>query len=221
MCGSLELESAMDVIKSLAKELAEVKREAAQGQLLPLPGQTVESCSLELGATSKTVGSSMAQLLTAANQGNENYTGIAARDTANALQVLTSAVRGVAAFTKDRQTQDYIIMTAQQVMDQSVGLISEVKQTLENPTAPNKQQRLAQAAKKVSQALNHMVNCLPGVIEYENAIRAIAQASLTLQQEKVSNMYCISSLFLCTVPTIRRTILSNSSDKSQCSCCCS
>lgn len=185
MCGSLELESAMDVIKSLAKELAEVKREASQGQLLPLPGQTVESCSLELGATSKTVGSSMAQLLTAANQGNENYTGIAARDTANALQVLTSSVRGVAAFTKDRQTQDYIIMTAQQVMDQSVGLISEVKQTLENPAAPNKQQRLAQAAKKVSQALNHMVNCLPGVIEYENAIRAIAQASLQLQQEKV------------------------------------
>uniref|UniRef100_A0A1X7VGP0 FERM domain-containing protein n=1 Tax=Amphimedon queenslandica TaxID=400682 RepID=A0A1X7VGP0_AMPQE len=184
VCGSLELESAMDVIKGLAKELAEVKREAAQGQLLPLPGQTVESCSLELGATSKTVGSSMAQLLTAANQGNENYTGIAARDTANALQVLTSSVRGVAAFTKDRQTQDYIIMTAQQVMDQSVGLISEVKQTLENPTASNKQQRLAQAAKNVSQALNHMVNCLPGVIEYENAIKAIAQASLALQQDK-------------------------------------
>ena len=94
-------------------------------------------------------------------------------------------MRGVAAFTKDRQTQDYIIMTAQQVMDQSVGLISEVKQTLENPSAPNKQQRLAQAAKNVSQALNHMVNCLPGVIEYENAIKAIAQASLALQQDKV------------------------------------
>ena len=77
-------------------------------------------------------------------------------------------------------------MTAQQVMDQSVGLISEVKQTLENPSAPNKQQRLAQAAKNVSQALNHMVNCLPGVIEYENAIKAIAQASLALQQDKVS-----------------------------------
>lgn len=176
----------MDVIRSLAQELVEVKKEAAQGQLLPLPGQTVESCSLELGATSKTVGSSMAQLLTAANQGNENYTGIAARDTANALQVLTGSVRGVAAFTKNPQTQEYIIMTAQQVMDQSVGLISEVKYTLENPSAPNKQQRLAQAAKKVSQALNHMVNCLPGVIEYENAIRAIAQASLSLQQDKVS-----------------------------------
>ena len=37
--------------------------------LLPLPGESVESSALELGATSKTVGSSMAQLLTAANQG--------------------------------------------------------------------------------------------------------------------------------------------------------
>ena len=37
--------------------------------LLPLPGESVETSALELGATSKTVGSSMAQLLTAANQG--------------------------------------------------------------------------------------------------------------------------------------------------------
>ena len=29
----------------------------------------------------------MAQLLTAANQGNESYTGVAARETANALKV--------------------------------------------------------------------------------------------------------------------------------------
>ena len=33
--------------------------------------------------------------------GNENYTGIAARDTANALAVLAHAVRGVAAGTKN------------------------------------------------------------------------------------------------------------------------
>ena len=39
------------------------------------------------GTTSKTVGSSMAQLLTAAAQGNEDYVGIAARDTANAMKV--------------------------------------------------------------------------------------------------------------------------------------
>ena len=68
MCGSLEIDSAIDTVRALANELAECKREAHEGKLLPLPGETVESCALELGATSKTVGSSMAQLLTAANQ---------------------------------------------------------------------------------------------------------------------------------------------------------
>ena len=68
-CGSLEIDSAIATVKKLANELAECKREANEGKLLPLPGETVENCALELGATSKTVGSSMAQLLTAANQG--------------------------------------------------------------------------------------------------------------------------------------------------------
>ena len=45
------------------------------GVLLPLPGESVESSALELGATSKTVGSSMAQLLTAANQGTNTKDG--------------------------------------------------------------------------------------------------------------------------------------------------
>lgn len=69
VCGSLEIESAIDTVKGLSRELAEAKREAHLGKLVPLPGESVESCALELGATSKTVGSSMAQLLTAANQG--------------------------------------------------------------------------------------------------------------------------------------------------------
>lgn len=69
VCGSLEIDSAIDTVKALSRELMEAKREAQEGRLFLLPGETVESCALELGATSKTVGSSMAQLLTAANQG--------------------------------------------------------------------------------------------------------------------------------------------------------
>ena len=56
-------------MRALSNELATYKREAQQGTLLPLPGESLESCALDLGATSKIVGSSMAQLLTAANQG--------------------------------------------------------------------------------------------------------------------------------------------------------
>ena len=47
----------------------------------------------------------MTQLLTAASEGNEDYTGRAARETANALRDFTGAVRSVAATTDDRGAQ--------------------------------------------------------------------------------------------------------------------
>ena len=115
VCGSLEIDSAIYTVKLLSEEMAVARRDAERGMLHTLPGESLESCALELGATSKTVGSSMAQLLTATNQGNENYTGIAARDTASALRVLAGAARGMAADTKNRETQDYILSKAQQV----------------------------------------------------------------------------------------------------------
>ena len=86
-CGYLELESAIDQLAGLDRELDDTKQSAMSGRLHPLPGETAESAATLLGTTSKTVGSSMAQLLTAAAQGNEDYVGIAARDTANAMKV--------------------------------------------------------------------------------------------------------------------------------------
>ena len=103
-----------------------------------------EKCSQQLGATSKMVGSSMAQLLTAASQGNENYTGSAARDTASALKVLAQAVRGVAATTNDPQLQNNLIECAQDVIDKSANLIEESRKALQNPNHPDNQTRLAQ-----------------------------------------------------------------------------
>ena len=53
-------------------------------------------------------------------------------------------MRGVAAGSRDKSTQEYVLTTARQVMDQSVGLITEAKNAVENPNQPNKQMRLAQ-----------------------------------------------------------------------------
>ena len=60
------------------------------------------------------------------------------------LQVLANAVRGVAAGTQDRDTQEYILQSSKQVMEQSVALIREAKNAVEAPNQPNKQLRLAQ-----------------------------------------------------------------------------
>ncbi|XP_048581539.1 talin-like isoform X2 [Nematostella vectensis] len=183
-CGTLEVDSALKRLKALDDDLKAVERAAEEGELVPLPGENPESSALELGATSKTVGSSMAQLLTAAAQGNESYTGIAARDTANALKNLTQAVRGVAAGTSDKDAQKNIVQAARGVIQESAKLINEAKKALNNPGDPNNQQRLAQVAKGVSQALNNCVNCLPGQREVEDSIKAVSAASQALSKEE-------------------------------------
>ncbi|ESO89699.1 hypothetical protein LOTGIDRAFT_218488 [Lottia gigantea] len=179
-CHSLEVDSALDQLHALDKELDDVQRSAESGNLLPLPGETAESAALQLGATSKTVASSMSQLLTAAAQGNEDYVGIASRDTANALKVLTSAVRGVAATTNDQQIQRNIIGSAHDVMDKSIRLLEEAKSALENPNSPENSQRLTQVAKSVATALSNCINCLPGQRDVDNAIQQITASSQML-----------------------------------------
>lgn len=77
-------------------------------------------------------------------QGNENYTGIAARDTGSALKILTKAVRGVAATSTDRDIQSKIIDNARDVLDKSTLLIQESQRAMNNPSNPDIQQRLTQ-----------------------------------------------------------------------------
>lgn len=68
MCGPSEIDTAMETVRALDQQLSEYCNDAHARNLLPLPGQTMASCAQELGATSKSVGGSMAQLLTSAAQ---------------------------------------------------------------------------------------------------------------------------------------------------------
>ncbi|KAF3832432.1 hypothetical protein F7725_026097, partial [Dissostichus mawsoni] len=101
-------------IQTLRSELQDAMQAAMNAQLKPLPGESLEKCAQDLGSTSKSVGSSMAQLLTCAAQGNEHYTGVAARETAQALRTLAQA-RGVAASTSDPHAAAAMLDSAQDV----------------------------------------------------------------------------------------------------------
>lgn len=179
-CGQQEIDAALDQVYHLEKEIDDYRHAAHQRALRPLPGETAENSATQLGATSKTVGSSMAQLLTAAAQGNDNYTGIAAKDTANSLRVLTQAVRGVAATSSDIELQNRILLSAKDVMDKSSKLIEEAKKAVNNPNNPENQTRLAQVAKAVSQSLKGCVDCLPGLKEVDEALRQLNSISQRL-----------------------------------------
>ncbi|XP_039255846.2 talin-2-like isoform X1 [Styela clava] len=187
VCGPSEIDTALETVRALDQQLSEYCNDAHARNLLPLPGQTMASCAQELGATSKSVGGSMAQLLTAAAQGNEDYTGAAARDTATALKTLAKAARGVAANTQDLNGQLHLLGTARDVMDKSQNLMVEAKKAVEDPDNPENQQRLAQVAKAVSHALNNCINCLPGQRDVDEALKNIAETSKKLLSSQYIN----------------------------------
>ncbi|XP_062847949.1 talin-2 [Trichomycterus rosablanca] len=184
-CGPLEIDSALNTVLTLKNELQDAKMATLDGQLKPLPGDSLEKCAQDLGSTSKAVGSSMAQLLTCAAQGNQHYTGVAARETAQALRTLAQAARGVAACTVERQSAAAMLDSASHVMEGSTMLIHEAQQALVCPGDAESQQRLAQVAKAVSHSLNNCVNCLPGQKDVDMALRSIGEASKKLLVENL------------------------------------
>lgn len=176
-CGSLEIDSALDAIHGLTDDLDDLKKAAEMGTLRPLPGETPESAAQQLTNSSKTVGSTMAQLLTSSTQGNQHFTGLASRDTALALKEFSSAVRGVIATSRDHQLRERLLMAAREVMIRSSELIEEARIVVQGPQNAASQQKLAQVAKGVSQALNQTVNCLPGQKDVDDAILNITEST--------------------------------------------
>ncbi|OXU28323.1 hypothetical protein TSAR_002155 [Trichomalopsis sarcophagae] len=182
-CSGLELDAAEELIKSLRIELQELYKAVETSSLKPLPGETAESTSLKLGSVSKSVGFAMAQLLSAARQGNENYTGSAAREVSATLKDMLLAVRGVAATIDQQDTQRTVLMNADDVILKSVKLIKEARWALKNLNHADNAQNLTAIAKEVSYSLNKCVSCLPGQRDIDTAINNIVAISQVLESE--------------------------------------
>lgn len=177
-CGpELELEAAHNLVCSLRDELVHIQHAAEKGHLRPLPGETAVSASQQLGSVSKNVKSSMAQVVSAATQGNENYTAMATRDMADSLKDFTGAVRAVVANTDVRETRQRMIFCTEELMNRSLGLIEEARRTLQEPSNA---ENLNLWAKRVTQSLDDSVSCLPGQRDVDDAISTISSATAVL-----------------------------------------
>jgi talin len=176
-CGSLEIEASADLIDSLQQELEEFRSSANMFQLKPMPGESLETATLLLNTASRSVGSTVAQLMTAAYEGNEDITNRAARDTSNALRDYTSAVRSVAAQSKDQNVQNRIFDQAQLVMSRSALLVMEAQRAMQNPSDPHKQEKLLGAGKDVNMALSGTMACMPGQQDVEDRLKDINEWS--------------------------------------------
>lgn len=132
-----------------------------------------------MAAVSKTVGLSMAQMLTAAAQGNDVYTGIAAKETFNSLRSFTSSIRAIAACSiNNPQYQEKLIESARVVLEKSISLVNESKLALIRPEEQTQnQQRLTQIARSIAHSLYECVNCLPGQKDIDEVIKSIGELS--------------------------------------------
>ena len=70
-----------------------------------MPGETAEGSAAQLSSSTKVVGSSMAQMLSAAAQGDEKYSGSCAREAAEGLRQLTGGIHGVCATRRDAASE--------------------------------------------------------------------------------------------------------------------
>lgn len=180
VCMGLEFDAAEELVISLKNELQEVCKAVEASALKPLPGETLESTSLKLGSVSKSVEIAMTQLLSATKQGNEKYTGAAAREVSTALKDLLSAVRGVAATIIQQDSQWTILIFAEEVITKSIKLIKGARWVVRNSNESDINGDLAATSREVSQALNNCISCLPGQKEVHEALCSIEELSESL-----------------------------------------
>lgn len=185
---SFEIENAIEAVKELIVEVNGNKKAAVRGTLKPLPGETIERCITQLSVDCKTVGSGMAELLTAASQGNEVHVGAAARDTTIALRDMTRSVRGVAATSSDPEFQVRTLQNSIDVLQKSIELFEETKWALENINDKERQPRLTYVAKNVSNALSNCINSMPGHRDIDDAIRTINESNTLFTSVSSSSM---------------------------------
>lgn len=129
-CQGLGFQAASQLIDSLQDELREFEKALQMHALRPLPGDSSEKGAQLMSASSKAVNQGVAQLMSAAAQGNEPYTAQAARDTAESLRALTSSVRTVAATSNNLEVQKKLIGSNKEVLSHSAKLIEEAQRSL-------------------------------------------------------------------------------------------
>jgi len=150
------IDSAIHTVHQLLKELSDSREEAKAGQLQPLPGKSVESCSQELLAASKTIESQKLQLLSAVTEKSSSNAGSSARELANNLRVVVEAVCGLAAEAGSHEVQDFMFESAVNVLKQCEVVLAASKLYLQEDETPKEQPRLLDAARYVCMHMSNM-----------------------------------------------------------------
>ena len=89
-------------------------------------------------------------------------------------------MRGICACTDDRNDQNVVIDNAKDVLDEAQRMMEYSKVLLNNPDSADATKNLQEANKAVSNAINNLLNSLPGQKDVDSAIKEIARSSVAI-----------------------------------------
>ncbi|CAF0901956.1 unnamed protein product [Adineta ricciae] len=182
LCGTvpLDVDSVVESIEMLDKELHEVKRQAKDGHLRAKADETIDTSSAQLCSVCKQVHTIVSQLLSAATQSDEKTVETCTREILQSLRKLTNSTRGIAATSKDHQIQESIIERSHEVLQRSSNLVREAKKAIHTPDDLEIQNKLAEIAREVSSALDACIAAMPSQRYLDEAIKQMSQYVYTL-----------------------------------------
>ncbi|CAF4735686.1 unnamed protein product [Rotaria sp. Silwood1] len=191
LCGSmpLDIESIVESIEMLDRELEEIKRQAKEGHLKAKSDETVDTSSAQLCSVCKQVNTIISQLLSAVTQNDEKTVETCTREILQILRKLTNSTRGIAATSNDHQIQETIIERSHEVLERSTRLVREAKKAINTPNDIEIQNKLAELACEVSSALNACISSMPSQRYFDDAIKQISEYTYILTGPFDKNKY--------------------------------
>ena len=201
---TLDTEAAAELIRSLQSELKEIKEQAANTDLKPQTGDSVEKATSHLSKSAKSVRFAVDKCFNAALEGNRDKLNEAANATVKELKDFKRAVRGFAANASDKAKQDYILDQGMIAMESAANLVSGAHQLVLNPANPNASQNLSRASSKIAKALNATLLSNPDMV-----VMASNKLATSLEDELEEFKAAINAFNVKPIPGQTREIVSN------------
>ncbi len=180
------IDTAISAVQELTRDFLNAKEELDKGDLKPLPGQTLQSCSQQLVAGIKAVEAQKSQLVRAATEQNGSHAGYIAREMVTSLGMVVQASCGLAAVSDSMEVREGLFSSVLMLLRDSEGLMNATKLLLEQTPSKDMKSDLMDAARRVTEALKLLLNFLPGQADFERAIQAVLEASKAIDASKVS-----------------------------------
>ena len=178
--GSLELDGAMDSIAQQLTDVSDMLLAIDAGAFFALPGSSGVDAAQSVAAASRTLHATLAQLITAAGQANEEYCVSSSGELNGTLRTLTSNLRSVAADLVEPEDQRQIVVALRAVLDKTAKLLNELKSAVRLSDS-QKQGRVTVLAGAISNDVFAIVSLLPGQRDVEAAIQRIISARKSIQ----------------------------------------